>query len=70
MKTRYAIYSRFEDDGNKLVVRIEYFSVQASGAAEAEGWTLVCEEPDLVAEAIEENRRLEEHKWDRLKERR
>ena len=70
VRTRYALYSRFEEVDNKLTVRTEYFSIQASEAAEASGWDFICVEPDPVAEAIEEHRALEEHKWDRLKERR
>jgi hypothetical protein len=71
MATRYALYSRFEEDGNKLILRTEYFSVQAGEAAITAGWDLIGEEPDYAAEAIEAHRLSEEHKWDRaLKERR
>ena len=65
--TRYALYSRFEEKDGQLVVRTEYFSVQAGPAAVNSGWELIGEEP--IDEMIAALRESDEHQWDRLRER-
>lgn len=65
--TRYALYSRFEEKDGQLVVRTEYFSVQAGDAATKAGWELIGQEP--IDEMIAALRDAEEHQWDRLRER-
>lgn len=63
--TRFALYSRFEDKDGLLILRTEYFSVQAGDAAIAAGWDLIGEEPHPLDDGLTEHIAEETRKWDR-----